>query len=164
MGNRTIYTNAIAFPATQTQSSDPNTLDDYEEGTWTPVLTFETPGDVARTVATALGWYTKTGNQVDLWWNLNYSNFTHTTASGNLIITGVPIAPSADASGYYAGSMVVAGITKAGYTQFNPVLAVSTPIIYFFASGSGAAYAQVAFGDVPTGTQKVFRGHISYRT
>src|SRR5678815_603330 len=25
-----------AFPSTQTPSSDPNTLDDYEEGTWTP--------------------------------------------------------------------------------------------------------------------------------
>jgi hypothetical protein len=28
----------IAFPATQSPSSDVNTLDDYEEGTWTPVV------------------------------------------------------------------------------------------------------------------------------
>jgi len=28
----------IAFPATQSASSDPNTLDDYEEGTWTPSI------------------------------------------------------------------------------------------------------------------------------
>ena len=28
----------IAFPATQNASSDANTLDDYEEGTWTPTL------------------------------------------------------------------------------------------------------------------------------
>jgi hypothetical protein len=26
----------ISFPATQSASSDANTLDDYEEGTWTP--------------------------------------------------------------------------------------------------------------------------------
>jgi hypothetical protein len=28
----------IKFPVTQVASADPNTLDDYEEGTWTPVL------------------------------------------------------------------------------------------------------------------------------
>jgi hypothetical protein len=28
----------LAFPATAVLSSDPNTLDDYEEGTWTPVM------------------------------------------------------------------------------------------------------------------------------
>lgn len=28
----------IKFPATQNSSSDPNTLDDYEEGTWTPYV------------------------------------------------------------------------------------------------------------------------------
>lgn len=30
----------ITFPASQSASTDANTLDDYEEGTWTPVLTF----------------------------------------------------------------------------------------------------------------------------
>jgi hypothetical protein len=30
----------IAFPASQSASSDANTLDDYEEGSWTPALTF----------------------------------------------------------------------------------------------------------------------------
>ena len=28
----------ITFPTTQVPSSDANTLDDYEEGTWTPVI------------------------------------------------------------------------------------------------------------------------------
>ena len=35
----------ITFPATQSASTNANTLDDYEEGTWTPVLTFATPGN-----------------------------------------------------------------------------------------------------------------------
>lgn len=30
--------NGIKFPATQVASADPNTLDDYEEATWTPTL------------------------------------------------------------------------------------------------------------------------------
>jgi hypothetical protein len=40
VGNATPSTSGagITFPATQSASSDANTLDDYEEGTWTPTL------------------------------------------------------------------------------------------------------------------------------
>lgn len=48
----------IAFPATQLASTDPNTLDDYEEGTWVPSL-----GGTA-TYTTQVGTYTKIGRQV----------------------------------------------------------------------------------------------------
>ena len=53
----------IAFPATQNASSNANTLDDYEEGTWTPTLAFG--GDsVGVTYATQGGTYTKIGRTV----------------------------------------------------------------------------------------------------
>ena len=39
-GSTTATGTGIAFPATQDASSFANVLDDYEEGTWTPVLTF----------------------------------------------------------------------------------------------------------------------------
>jgi hypothetical protein len=48
----------ITFPATQSASTDPNTLDDYEEGTWTASL-----GGTA-TYSNATGYYTKIGNLV----------------------------------------------------------------------------------------------------
>jgi hypothetical protein len=48
----------IAFPATQSASSDANTLDDYEEGTWTPSI-----GGTA-TYTDRSGYYTKVGNLV----------------------------------------------------------------------------------------------------
>ncbi len=50
----------LTFPATQNPSSNPNTLDDYEEGTWTPTPTALT---VVGT-ATITGKYTKIGNTV----------------------------------------------------------------------------------------------------
>jgi len=55
----------ITFPATQSASSNANTLDDYEEGTWTPTLTF---GGVSTgiTYAGNYGFYTKIGDQVFL--------------------------------------------------------------------------------------------------
>lgn len=51
----------ISFPATQSASTDANTLDDYEEGTFTPTLT-NTSGSLSY--ATQAGKYTKIGNIV----------------------------------------------------------------------------------------------------
>lgn len=48
----------ITFPATQVAASDANTLDDYEEGTWTPSI-----GGTA-TYTNQTGTYTKIGNRV----------------------------------------------------------------------------------------------------
>jgi hypothetical protein len=48
----------VAFPATQSASSDANTLDDYEEGTFTPTI-----GGTA-TYTTQTGRYVKIGNRV----------------------------------------------------------------------------------------------------
>ena len=50
----------IAFPATAVPSADPNTLDDYEEGTWTPSV----GGDATYTHQA--GQYTKIGNVVTI--------------------------------------------------------------------------------------------------
>jgi len=51
----------ITFPATQSASSDANTLDDYEEGTWTPNV----GGNASYNVQ--VGRYVKTGSQVTVW-------------------------------------------------------------------------------------------------
>ena len=48
----------ITFPATQSASTDANTLDDYEEGTWTPTLS---SGGCSGTA-----YYTKIGRQVTI--------------------------------------------------------------------------------------------------
>jgi hypothetical protein len=53
----------IAFPSTQVSSSNANTLDDYEEGTWTPT-------DVSGAFLTytgSSGFYIKTGRLVQAW-------------------------------------------------------------------------------------------------
>ena len=56
----------IAFPATQVPSSDANTLDDYEEGTWTPVLQFSGTPSSGATYTTQAGTYTKIGRVVHI--------------------------------------------------------------------------------------------------
>jgi len=65
------------------------TLDDYEEGTWTPNITSE--GGGTTTGSTFLGRYTKVGNLVTIQWAC--TNFTGSGGSGDLMIQGLPFAP-----------------------------------------------------------------------
>ncbi len=53
----------ITFPATAVPSANANTLDDYEEGTWTPALA---PVTGTITSQSVFGSYIKIGNQVTL--------------------------------------------------------------------------------------------------
>jgi hypothetical protein len=153
-----VSTNHIQFPATQVPSADPNALDDYEEGTWSPVLTFATPGDLALTYAAQTGAYTKIGRVVVLDFTVTTSAFTHTTASGNLTMTGAPFAA---ATQIFGGFFAFNGITKAGYTQF--VAQIQASSILFNASGSGVAESGVSAPDVPTGGTVRLRGSLIYR-
>jgi len=87
-GSTTATGTGIAFPATQSASSDANTLDDYEEGTWTPVVTSQS-GSI--TSYTATGTYTKVGRIVTIYSNIQVTNIG--TASGQLFINGSPFSP-----------------------------------------------------------------------
>jgi hypothetical protein len=97
-GLLTLTGGQIKFPAVAVPSADVNTLDDYEEGTWTPVITFVTPGNVSVVYSLRSGNYTKIGNTVNIHCLLSTSTFTHTTASGNFEITGIPFAPALNAA------------------------------------------------------------------
>ena len=72
----------IAFPASQSSSSDANTLDDYEEGTWTPSLT----GTATYTLQS--GKYTKIGNFV--WAEFRLKINVIGTSSGENQVQGLP--------------------------------------------------------------------------
>jgi hypothetical protein len=75
----------ITFPATASASSDANTLDDYEEGTWTPTVTF---GSGSATVASAAA-YTKIGKTCFV---NGYISFSSVSAASGANITNFPFA------------------------------------------------------------------------
>jgi hypothetical protein len=54
----------LTFPATQVASADPNTLDDYEEGTWTVQFFDNIIGGGNTSATTGTGVYTKIGRLV----------------------------------------------------------------------------------------------------
>jgi hypothetical protein len=160
-GHVTTFGGNITFPATAVPSANANTLDDYEEGTFTPTLTFQTPGDLSITYAQQLGTYTKVGRLVTVTWSVVSSAFTHTTASGAVLISGVPFA--CNATNHFVGSMIAAGITKANYTQFVFRARDSFPNQFeILAQGSGQGSANVVAADMPTGGTVNFRGTITY--
>lgn len=79
----------ISFPATVSASTDPNTLDDYEEGSWTPVVTASS--GTITTVGTVQGFYTRIGNFVFVWGTVEVTN--NGTGAGALLVAGLPFNP-----------------------------------------------------------------------
>ena len=80
----------IAFPSTQSASTDANTLDDYEEGTWTPVVTAAT--GTLTTVSSQLGYYTKVGRLVTA--HCYFVVTTNGTGGSSIQVSGLPFASS----------------------------------------------------------------------
>ena len=74
----------IVFPGTHIPSTDANTLDDYEEGTWTPSFTLDSG---AATATSASGSYVKIGRQVSVTLSIQFS----VPSAANINdITGLP--------------------------------------------------------------------------
>jgi hypothetical protein len=74
-----------------------NTLDDYEEGTWTGTLTGATSSP--STPQTATGSYTKVGRLCTV--SIEIANKNTSGASGGLRVTGLPFTSSISAFGSY---------------------------------------------------------------
>lgn len=100
----------VAFPATQVASSNANTLDDYEEGTWTIGLTFG-GGSTGITTTGNTGRYTKVGRQVTVSGILSLSNKGSST--GLAEITGLPFTIANGNEAYSAANVRFNGISFA---------------------------------------------------
>ena len=77
----------VTFPATQSASSDANTLDDYEEGTFTPNLAFG-GGSSGMTYSIQTGSYIKIGRLVFVSINIQLTALGSSTGSST--ITNLP--------------------------------------------------------------------------
>ena len=133
----------IVFPATQVPSTNANTLDDYAEGTFTPVVIGITTAGTA-TYTNQNGRYTKIGRQVfvEMW-----VNWSAGTGTGDLAIAGLPFTvgitpvtyPSANIARtnnitWTAGSIPCA--------NFNPG---TTQILFFQQPSGGGAVSAIPY-------------------
>lgn len=131
-------THGVVFPASQNAVANANTLDDYEEGTFTPTLTalVTNPTNYGQN-----GRYTKIGNLVHVEIYITFDG-TSTFGSGDYIISGLPFATAAthivtgwgtlfkSGSGWFEATMEISAGGSGGklfYTQTNTYVTQSNP-------------------------------------
>ena len=104
---QTLSVNGITFPATQVPSADANTLDDYEEGTFTPQIWV---GSTQQTLSRADGAYIKIGQLVMVQIAVILSGSI--SGSGNVELRNLPFT-----AGSYGPSSQARGVFPIGYTN-----------------------------------------------
>jgi len=88
-GLMTLAGPGIKFPATQVASADANTLDDYEEGTWTGTLG-GTTSESGQAYSVRVGKYVKVGKLVTISNYLEFATGGTGTVVGNAVLKGLP--------------------------------------------------------------------------
>jgi hypothetical protein len=156
VGNATPSTSGagITFPATQSASTNANTLDDYEEGTWTPVGTWTTQGTGSTVVSHAN--YTKIGRVVTI---TTYFSANRGTASGTFTATGLPFA-SVGAIAFMGGTIGVGATSKIPFLSIDN----SGTIIKFNFLDQATTYGAAVTGASMAATDNYIQLAFSYTT
>jgi hypothetical protein len=106
----------ITFPATASASSDANTLDDYEEGTWTPGIKFGSGTTGITYSSPVTGFYIKIGRLVYAFTRMVFTS--KGSSSGVAVITGLPFTADAPATGA-AGNVSFLGVGDFNFTNIG---------------------------------------------
>jgi hypothetical protein len=138
----------VKFPATQNPSSDVNTLDDYEEGTWTPVISDASSGGNTATAAVSAGNYTKIGRQVTLQCTFEQVDTSGMTGGNNLYIQGSPFTTASTFS--VTGPVMLHNVTFSG-NYVNISLAPSTDYFTLRQATSGAGWGILTVASLSSG-------------
>lgn len=120
----------IRFPAAANPSTDPNTLDDYEEGTFTPTLTAATTAPSGVTYTIQDGRYTKVGRLVLIEGRVAVSSL----GSGGSGIAGIGSLP-------FAVGSVIGFTTQMRHSGFS---VSSGAILSALAQGNGLYLQQLS--------------------
>jgi hypothetical protein len=138
-GNLTVN-NGITFPASQVSSSDANTLDDYEEGTWTPNLSGSGGGSYTMGGSNG-GRYIKIGKMVYATATLQWTGQT-TAYSGNLWVAGLPFTSGGNRSIGSLGAVSGGLAFTSGYGEWNYLIDPGYSSVYIIQnSTTGSGYS-----------------------
>ena len=123
----------ITFPATQSASTDANTLDDYEEGTWTPN---QGAGLTVVGAFSSTGTYTKIGRVVTIHAQFSASSSIAIAAANLNICTNLPF-PLGNISSYYPAGMGMNNNTSAIYGAYGNLNSSTVTSVVAFALSTG---------------------------
>jgi hypothetical protein len=151
VGNATPTTSGagITFPATQSASSNANTLDDYEEATVTPsVRDYVYDVNCSYTLTSSAGQYTKIGRQVTYSFTMTFATFT----PGNGQWFGVDLPFNASASTCFTGTLDTSGVNWDG----TPTTICIRSYLY-----SGAVYTMFGAMTDNGSSTRIYSGGVS---
>jgi cytoskeletal protein CcmA (bactofilin family) len=136
-----------------------NTLDDYEEGAWTPALTGSS-GTSGTAYTTQVGAYTKVGNKVTANFHILLSN--EGTIGGTTRISGLPFignsAPQYQTAAVVSGEMNIDADQQVVAMQY-----AGNAFLYLFLQEPQLALAQISGNTKFTNTSEI-AGSVSYFT
>ena len=138
----------IAFPASQNASSNANTLDDYEEGSWTPGVTFAS-GTGGITYAVQVATYQKVGNRAHVQAMVQLSS--NGTSTGDATLTGLPFTANNTAnkrSAFAISANNLSGISGAVTCQLLPN--ATALVLGYLGTGSGVNLNDTTVSDGAT--------------
>jgi hypothetical protein len=145
----------ITFPATQSASSDANTLDDYEEGTFTPTVLTEF-GSATTGGQTSV--YTKVGNIVNVCGSFNIA--TISSPSGILRVGNLPFSvASVGVNGVNASASL--WNTASSYASLTPWVYTFSGQPQFYIRFTNGTSATEGAGLLKVGTEIWF--NVTYR-
>jgi hypothetical protein len=157
-GDTTANGTGITFPATQSASSNANTLDDYEEGTWTPSLGTDAtqPTGVTYDATYRKGRYVKIGRMVFVEYIMILAN-KGTGGTGASTVTGLPFAHSAnDIFPSFTGTVTSLTTGRSGiYMQIN---SGASNLVALY--GNGGTATSLPWSDLANNSD--FRGTLCY--
>jgi hypothetical protein len=143
--------NGITFPATQVPSADANTLDDYEEGTWTPVVSADSSVPTGVTYSSRSGFYRKVGQLVTVTLRVVVNNYG-TGGSGAFQMSGLPFTCLAIGFNIPCGGFYMDNPTMpSGRTWAVPQAIGNTANISMIAAGNGASATTMQYSQISAG-------------
>lgn len=151
----------IKFPSTQNASSDANTLDDYYEFDWTPVVAFATPGNSSFSYSTQSGKGTKIGNRVFLNCTVVFTP-TIGTGSGTLSISGFTGSAVSTSAGALSSLNSVFS-WPSGRTMLVPAIASASSAVVIRGYGTGVGTSDIAASNMTSGSSHTIAFSISFQ-
>ena len=144
----------ITFPATQSASTDANTLDDYEEGTFTPAITGSSTNPTVG-YGNQIGNYTKIGNVVNFTLWIQWTSISG--GSGDARFSGLPFTSQSGSEDFFPTSVWFYNLT---YSNSSPVGLLVNNSTYLLISGlsSGGGFADVAVSNLGASGEVRFTG------
>jgi len=149
----------LQFPATQVASSNANCLDDYEEGSWTPVISGD-GGTSGQTYGTQVGRYIKVGRLVVCPYEVSLT--VEGVITGNVQISGLPF--TAEAATTRPIHAIEWGNTATNWVFVVGLTLETTTFCYVRGAQAAAGNADLNLLAADIGNNTFFRGCVVYRS